>query len=274
MRLTLSFPASDQARAHRRRIAAFVLALVIEGLVIWLLLTFIPTFFAKPVPKPVVFGVDTDSGDSANPTTKAKAKAKSKGSAGQQAEQPVPVQPVPPPITPPPPPVPSANVMWIPRSAYVSTDLVNAPKGTAAPALNPGSGRSDAGDSDVASGRGPHGEILYAAEWYKRPSDAQLDPYIPVRDRGKNGWGLIACKTVAAYHVEDCQELGDSPRGSGLAGAVRQAAWQFLVRPPRVGGKSMVGAWVSIRVDYIVRLVKSSDDDDAKPGDSGQDEGH
>jgi protein TonB len=65
----------------------------------------------------------------------------------------------------------------------------------------------------------------------------------------------VACKTVENYRVDNCQSLGESPAGSGFARAVRQAAWQFMVIPPRINGKPQVGAWVRIKIDYTRREV-------------------
>jgi protein TonB len=111
--------------------------------------------------------------------------------------------------------------------------------------------------SAAGPGEGPGGAHLYNAEWYREPTDAELVTYMPHRDVG-GGWAMIACKTQDHFHVDDCQELGESPPGSGLARALRQAAWQFLVRPPRIDGKPMIGAWVRIRFDF--KHPKGADD--------------
>jgi protein TonB len=63
---------------------------------------------------------------------------------------------------------------------------------------------------------------------------------------------MIACRTVADFRVDDCVAVGES-RGSQLVRAMLAAAWQFRVRPPRIGGRLQVGEWVRIRIDYGVR---------------------
>jgi periplasmic protein TonB len=158
--------------------------------------------------------------------------------------------PKPPPITLPAKPTiqpdPSVDMIEMSKDEYAAADIRNLPKSAV------GAGGAD--DSE-AVGRGPNGEVLYAAEWARHPTDAELDGYVPAN--APDGWGLIACKTIAGNRVEDCIELDQYPRGSHLASAVRQAAWQFRVRPPRKNGRTMVGEWVQIRIDYI--HVASSD---------------
>ncbi|WP_262408627.1 hypothetical protein [Sphingomonas sp. JC676] len=240
----------------RRRGAAFVLALIVELLIALLLLGLIPTISPKEKSKPVVFGISTNEGN--EPAAKQQAKAKAKAA---KADKPEP-QPQPPkPEIVPPPPVPQAkqppSFLVLTREDYATGDIAkvrsSAPSTATADAGDAAAGGSEGlGDSEKA-GKGPHGEQLYAAEWYRRPTDAEISPYISERARGVEGWGEIACRTVARYRVEDCQELGDYPRGSGYAGSVRQAAFQFLVKPPRVNGKLLVGTWVRIRITYTER---------------------
>jgi protein TonB len=137
------------------------------------------------------------------------------------------------------PPDKPLEIMPMTKDEMAAADVRNLPKA--------GAGADTAGDSEVV-GTGPHGETLYAAEWAREPTDAELSGYLP--HNLHDGWGLIACRTVAGNRVEDCVELGQEPAGSHLASAVRQAAWQFRVRPPRKNGRPMVGEWVRIRIDY------------------------
>lgn len=115
----------------------------------------------------------------------------------------------------------------------------------------PSTGKSDAsaGGGGNAGGEGPGGAHLYSAQWYHEPRDAEIQGYMrPGQSTGR--WAEIACRTIQDYHVEDCHELDEQPRGSGMARVLREAAWQFLVRPPRVDGKSLVGTWVRIHFDF------------------------
>jgi protein TonB len=150
------------------------------------------------------------------------------------------ILPVKPTIAPPPLPPKETTQPWIEMShdEMAAADVSNLPKASAG---------SREGDSEEV-GRGPHGEVLYAAEWARHPTDAELGGYLP--RNAPDGFGLIACKTIPGNRVDDCVELDQYPHGSRLAAAVRQAAWQFRIRPPRKNGRPMIGEWVQIRIDY------------------------
>jgi protein TonB len=163
-------------------------------------------------------------------------------------------QPVPQPLAPKPaikPPaviVPTTN----PLAALDISKLARSPSGPPAPGRGPmgPANFAVAGDSKRV-GSAPNGQPMYAASWYREPYDDELQGYLSTADGP--GWALIACRTVPNFRVDDCVGLDEYPAGSRILRAVLAAAWQFEVRPPRVGGISQVGSWVRIRIDYIQR---------------------
>jgi len=222
----------DRPPLHRRA-SGFALAVGVNLLLLLVLLTLgvIPLPERKPSRALVVDLIPESH-----------ARAQTVRTAVARTQKPIPkpppiVLPVKPTITPPPRP-PDKPAPWIEMSSaeMAAGDIGNLPKGDA----------SD-GDSEEV-GRGPHGEALYAAEWAREPTDTELGGYLP--KNAPDGWGLVACRTMPGDRVEDCVELGNDPPGSHLASAVRQAAWQFRVRPPRRNGVPLVGAWVRIEIDY------------------------
>lgn len=166
--------------------------------------------------------------------------------------QPQPKPTPPPPMRPPPvphPPIPSKNplpFLELTTEQFAAADIGKLPqRSTAAPGQQQG---GLAGDSKIV-GKAPNGDVMYGVDWYRRPTRAELGGYLPT-PMPKEGVGVIACKMVADYRVEDCVELASSPPGSRLAHAVAQAAWQFRIRPPRVNGKPKLGTWVKITIEY------------------------
>lgn len=235
----------------QRRASGIALAVAVNVALVAILLTigdFAPE--AKKVSQALIVDLMPESHNVATATeTKAKSQVRAAGRPTPSIKPPPIVLPAKPTIAVPPPtpsPQPSHSSPWIEMSKedMAASDIGNLPK----------TASGSAGDSEVV-GHGPHGEVLYAAEWARHPTDTELSGYLPAN--AGDGFGLIACKTLPGNRVDDCIELDQTP-GSHLASAVRQAAWQFRVRPPRRNGVPLVGSWVSIRIDYYGRGTGSA----------------
>jgi len=238
------------------RPAILALVVVLHLLLLSMLLRLAPPALDKK--QLLVTVVDLIPAAPVVPTPTRSAKARPKASETSRTEA-APTATVLPEKLPPPASSIWSQVIPLTREQMASADLARFPSRRAA---DKGSDLAEAGadgggetDDATGPGAGPNGETLYNARWYRRPTDAELAFYLP-SGRPPQGWGMIACQTVPGYRVENCQEIAQSPAGSGLAGAVRQAAWQFRVLPPRIGGKVMVGAWVRIRIDYTITGTK------------------
>lgn len=143
-----------------------------------------------------------------------------------------------------PPPAPPAPK---PQQAPAAAPAARPAQGPMGPPSPAGAG-GGAGADTQRVGTMPGGQPLYAAAWYREPTQDELGGYLSTAS--SFGWGYIACRTAPNWKVEDCVALDESPRGSNIARSVLAAAWQFKVRPPRVGGKVLVGEWVRIRITY------------------------
>lgn len=146
----------------------------------------------------------------------------------------------PPVAAPAPEPEPSASPTQSKIRAVIRSDMAGnrGPADTGTP-----------GDSQRIAGSGPNGEPLYAARWYREPTDDEYRGYFSRVTQ--SGWALINCRTEPEFRVDRCVLVDESDRSMGSA--VLAMAWQFRVRPPRIGGRSMVGEWVRIRIDYTIR---------------------
>lgn len=158
------------------------------------------------------------------------------------------------PSRPPPPPTQVKTQSPVPMTDLMPMDLASSdiskmPSHSRAGEDEQADASGNGADSKAAygPGEGPGGVRLYDPEWYRRPTHAELANYLSA-EAPHEGWGEIACRTIPDFRVDDCQFVGEQPLGSGFARSARLAAWQFRIRPPRIGGKAQVGAWVRIRI--------------------------
>ena len=240
-----------------QRSATFVVVAALHLLLLLLLLRLAPPPEQRPAPltAPTTVRLIPEARVAPTRSPAPKGRATASGAARPSAKpiaKPEPRPKPPPPVAPPAPSTPPVYIIPLTRAELAAADIGRMPS---SPASNNGSGSGDSGSSagresgDAGPGRGPNGEPLYNADWQRRPTRAELGFYLP-RSTPRTGWGMIACQTVAGFRVEDCRIIAESPAGSGLARAVQQAAWQFRVLPPRIGGRPLVGSWVRIRIEY------------------------
>ncbi|URW76240.1 hypothetical protein M9980_03165 [Sphingomonas donggukensis] len=246
MRATSYRPSSYRARPSlRSRATATSLSLAILAAIILALLWVSAAKLTEPKEGNALATFDVAAGQKQAAANRAAApQPKTRTTPPRpDAQQPTPTPPI---VVP-----PFPDMIRLSRRDFAASDIGKMPKSAAGAGNDTdvaatGSGASSAG----IPGAAPGGETLYPAEWYREPTRAEMATYMP--RTGGTGWGMIVCRTIARYHVEDCRELGESP-GSGLARAMRQASFQFLVRPPTVNGKPQTGTWVRIRFDVIVK---------------------
>lgn len=232
------------------------LAVLLEALLGVLLLTLSPSIVRREQAEIALFTVDVPPDAEPEAQPEPTRPEPEDPDARPRNQAPKPEQPAPEPdVVPPEPPPPAPPLLVLSRDQLAAADI-----STMRPAPAPPAPRSapigppasaNPGDSQRVSGQGPNGEPLYAAAWYREPYPDELRGYLSTAQGP--GWGLIACRTVPDYRVEDCVAVGEYPPGSNITRAILAAAWQFRVRPPRVGGRTMVGEWVRIRTDYQMR---------------------
>ncbi len=256
--------------ARQRKLLSLAIALAIEALIVLLLFTLgtqiagdpeseavteftAIEFAAPPEPEPEPEQQPEQATEAATPPEPQPVPDQPQS---QPLPQPQPRRPSPLALNPLPAPAPPPRSPPAPPAVPEPQPQPSAPPRIAAK-IRPGRtyGPADTGDPRTANdseqvGTAPNGEPLFAARWYREPTRNELAGYLSTANGP--GSALIACRTVPDYYVEDCVLLGENPQGSQIGRAVMAAAWQFRVRPARVGGREQVGSWVRIRIDYSV----------------------
>lgn len=239
---------ADARTERQRKAGGLLFALLVQTIIGVAVLTLTPKAMFVDMANSVMesFNVAEEAKPAAEPEPVKQTEAQRPQTVPEpQPSPPVVVPPAPPTVDPPP-------VIEVPSEVMAQLDIARVPQAApprpVGPVMGPPDLRPPSRDSERVEGSGPNGEPLYAASWYREPYPDELRGYLSTAYGP--GWGMIACRTVRDYRVEDCFIVGESPVGSRIANAVLQASWQFKVRPPILKGQPQYGEWVRIRIDY------------------------
>jgi hypothetical protein len=245
-----------EAGAVRRRGAGLAIALLLEALFIIAILSLSMRSGGPEAGKRGLstFSLNADS-DSKSSADKTETETPVTKAQERNVVPPIP-KPLLQPVNPVPAPPPSPDFIKVSKSELDAMDLSRLPAtGGAGAGDSKGSGQGAKGM--MGPGLGPGGAQLYPVAWLREPYDSELRPYLAAARSIPNGATAdIACRMIEHNRVENCQIIGENPRGTGLAQALRKAAWQFLVKPPRIDNKPQLGVWVRIHFDFGVKEVE------------------
>lgn len=105
------------------------------------------------------------------------------------------------PAAPPEPELPPIELLQLTRAELASVGTTMGSR-RAPSAAGPGSAGSELADGGGSGrGEGPGGAQLHDVDWYRKPTRAELTPYMPASAK-QSGWGMVACKMVEGYRVE------------------------------------------------------------------------
>lgn len=225
-----------------RRAAGLGLALLFELLLLLALLSLGEETALAPEKPPLLSTFD--AGEAEQPPAPDEPEPEPERAAQPDAQP----RPVDRPEPPAPQAAPAPPAILLPRQTGPTFDISNLPPTPATPApARPVGPPAPSGRNDTPRvGTRPNGEPVYAAQWYREPTDQELAGYRSTMNGP--GWGLIECRTAPEFRVRDCEFVSEYPAGSNIGRAWLEASWQFRVLPPRKGNRYLVGEWVRIRL--------------------------
>lgn len=95
------------------------------------------------------------------------------------------------------------------------------------------------------------GTIVGNPDWLKKPTQDELQSFLPAAAGGADGRATIACVVSTRGLLEKCALESETPTGHGFGGAALAMSPIFLMRPMTLDGLPVGGASVAIPIHFL-----------------------